>query len=109
MFPNKTKLIHIRFHSPHTQLIRKAVKALDEQIHIVNQQLLLNRMLSSEECDQLLIDSPETVDDLHHLPHRSVAFYVMTTSGKMISKNVPCADETERQKREISACKSTFY
>lgn len=81
------------------------MKILEEQIHVVNQQLLLERMHATEECDQLLIDSPDPADEPKPI-HRRITFYVMDTkSGKMLSKEVPSADESERQRRETSVCK----
>ncbi|KAI6184934.1 Protein SZT2 [Aphelenchoides bicaudatus] len=90
-----------RHNSPHTQLIRDAQKILDEQIHIVNQQMLLDRMALTEECDQLLIDSPDPANEAKPI-HRRITFYMKDRSGKVLPKEVPCADESERR-RESSA------
>ena len=53
-------------------------------------------MAVSEECDQLLIDSPDATDEPKQVQRR-ITFYVKDRSGKMTSKEVPCADERERK------------
>lgn len=40
----------------HDQLFENACRIVDEQIRLVNQELLLEKMHQTEECDQLLLD-----------------------------------------------------
>ncbi|KAI6221740.1 Protein SZT2 [Aphelenchoides besseyi] len=90
-----------RSDSPHKMLVRSALRVLDEQIRIVNQQLLLDTMQKTEECDQLLIDNPDSSSEPKPI-HRPMTFYKTDKSGRRKAFEIPCADESERYRQEAT-------
>jgi hypothetical protein len=58
-------------------------------------------MHRTEECDQLLIDSPDPISEPLRI-QIGITFYATDKSGKTKMKEIPSVDESERLKRETS-------
>ncbi|CAD5211766.1 unnamed protein product [Bursaphelenchus okinawaensis] len=92
-----------RYNSPHKTLFDCAVSAVEKQIKVVNQQLLLNQLHQSEECDQLLLDSPDVIEKHNSAnsqpqQRRQVTFFTHERMGNHVRNFMRLPSETENDK-----------
>ncbi|CAD5216067.1 unnamed protein product [Bursaphelenchus xylophilus] len=92
-----------RYNSPHKALFHKAVFAVEKQIKVVNQQLLLDQLHQTEECDQLLLDSPDKLDKHNSASNqpqqrRQVTFFTHERIGNHVRNFMRLPSETDNDR-----------